>query len=165
MPGLCWLLVKVVALYARTHTQQAHTADIVHTAKAALDINTACRSITMGASMSELATTVPPGDLENLTPRYVSWPSTAGYILYWIIFGIMAGSLVLFSLMTFRHPQQDRKHGCKHVLVASTAQMPSSLPGLLHCYQQSSTIVCANDTMHALQQHVATTGRHNILTC
>jgi bacteriorhodopsin len=71
--------------------------------------------------MSDLASTVPPADLENLTPRYVSWPSTAGYILYWIIFGIMAGSLVLFSLMTLRHPQQDRKHGYLTMAIVAVA--------------------------------------------
>lgn len=37
----------------------------------------------------------------------------AGWIVYWVTFGLMAGSAVIFAGLTFMKPQRHRKHGCK----------------------------------------------------
>jgi hypothetical protein len=107
--------------------------------------------------MSSLAS-LPQADSPTLLPQRYASPSTAGYILYWVleitshddssqqcllhdykcclnchkyvafkcvrphpalcaalqvVFGIMTGAAVLFSYLTFKQQQKDRKHGCK----------------------------------------------------
>lgn len=37
----------------------------------------------------------------------------AGFIVYWVTFGLMAGSAVIFAGLTFMKPQRHRKHGCE----------------------------------------------------
>jgi hypothetical protein len=32
-----------------------------------------------------------------------------------VVFGIMAAAALTFALLTFKHPQKDREHGCKSV--------------------------------------------------
>ena len=42
----------------------------------------------------------------------------AGWIVYWVTFGLMAGSAVCFFAITLLKPQRHRKHGCKFPLLA-----------------------------------------------
>lgn len=43
----------------------------------------------------------------------------AGWIVYWVTFGLMAASAVCFMGITLMKPQRHRKHGCKFPLPAA----------------------------------------------
>lgn len=43
----------------------------------------------------------------------------SGYVIYWVTFGVMAGSALIFAAMTYTKPQRHRKHGCELVAHAS----------------------------------------------
>lgn len=53
-----------------------------------------------------------------------------------VVFGIMTGAAILFSFLTFKHQQKDRKHGCKcaHCQVHAFAHNPPLRNASLRCH-------------------------------
>ena len=58
---------------------------------------------------------------------YVS-TTNAGWVVYWVTFGLMAGSAVCFFAFTLMKPQRHRKHGCKYHLSRQLPALYACLP-------------------------------------